>query len=440
MKKNFKIHFIGIGGISMSALAKLLTRLGFVVSGSDCACNDEITELKKMGVEISCSHSKENILNKDLVVYNNAIKANNPELVEAKKQGLLIYSRSELINEIGCFFNCSIGVSGCHGKTTATCMIANIINHKFKNLSHIGGEDINLSNLYFDGNEIFLSEVCEYAKNINNFNSDTAVCLNIGFDHQDSYKNYNELIMAYYAFLDRADTRIINNDDIFLSEYKSNNKITFAINKKADFNAKNIRLKKGIIYFDLYNHYQKILEFKIKGFCIHNVYNALASICVGKVLGLTYEEIKKGLQNFNGVSRRMEKLFENKKIKYYADYAHHPEEIESTLNSIDKVFGLKNTLVVFQPHTFSRTKSLIKEFLKVLPATSTVIYKTYPAREDENQGYSGKYLAKLLGSEYCENEGELLEIIKKSHKKLVLFMGAGDIYFIAKDIIKSLYL
>ena len=439
MKKNFKIHFIGIGGISMSALAKLFIRLKFEVSGSDCAQNRELIELQKEGVSIYSEHKQENVIGKDIVVYNNAIKIDNPELLKAKNLSILIFSRSELLNILSSFFDCSVGVCGCHGKTTATSMIANIVKDNFKCLSHIGGEDLNLSNLYYDGNEVFLTEVCEYAKNINYFNCDIAVCLNIGFDHHDSYKNYNELIMSYYAFLDRADTKVVNNDDIFLNDYKSNNKITFAIRKKADFNAKNIRLKKSGIIFDLYNHYQKIMEFKIKGFCIHNVYNALATICVGKVLGLTYEQIKIGLEKFNGVSRRMEKIFETRKKKYYADYAHHPEEIESTLKSVDKVFGLKNALIVFQPHTYSRTKSLINEFVKVLSQTSVVIYKTYPAREEESQGYSGKYLSQLLACDYCENEEELIETIKKSHKKLVLFMGAGDIYYIAKKIIKSLY-
>lgn len=439
MKKNFKIHFIGIGGVSMSAIAKFFVGLGFCVSGSDIVKSDTIFELEKLGVKITQGHFKENVLGKDLVIFNNAIKNDNPEIIQALESKILVFSRTEILKEIIKHFNLSVGVSGCHGKTTATCMIANMVKGNFKGFIHIGGNDKNLSNYYFDGKELLLTEVCEYAKNINNFTCDIAVCLNIGYDHHDSYKNFNELIMMYYAFLDRADTKIINNDDIYLNNYNSNNVITFGINRKADYSAKNIRIKKGKIYFDLYNHFQKIQEFKISGYCYHNVYNALATICVGKVLGLTYEEIKKGLMKYSGVERRMEYLGKKKRQCYYADYAHHPEELTSTIKSIEKVFGLKNTLIVFQPHTYSRTKNLISEFKNALLGLNLIIYKTYPAREVESQGYSAEKLSKILNVDYCDNKLELLDKIKNSHKKTVFFMGAGDIYYIGKEIIKSLY-
>ncbi len=436
MKNNLKIHFIGIGGISMSALAKFFLQLGFKVSGSDNVNSDVILQLEKMGVEVSLGHKIENVLSCDVVVYNNAIKKDNPEYVYSIKNKL-VFSRGEILHFISKNYDNVIGVSGCHGKTTTSCMISNLLKDKFKIYSHLGGEDLALGNSYFDGNEVLVSEVCEYAKNINLFNSTIAVCLNVGFDHHDCYKNYTELISSYYSFLDRADTKIVNADDIYLSEYKSINKITYGINKRADFTAKNIKLKNNKIFFDLYNYEQKISKFELQGFCLHNVYNALACICVGKVMGIEYEEIKNSLKQFKGVARRMEKLGEGNKI-FYADYAHHPEEIESTLKSIEQALGLKNSLIIFQPHTYSRTKNLFEDFVKAFNKINLIIYKTYPARELEDMGYSAKQLSDKIKCKYTKDWQELRLLIKKSHKKYVIFMGAGDIYYIAKKIVTSL--
>lgn len=437
MKNNLKIHFIGIGGISMSALAKFFITLGFIVSGSDNQSSQIINELIEKGVKIYKEHNFKNLEIVDIVVYNNAIKKDNPELEYALKNSL-VFSRGELLREISNNFNCCIGIAGCHGKTTASCMISNTLKDKYKIFSHLGGEDKNLGNYYFDGNEVMISEVCEYAKNINLFNSSVAVCLNIGFDHHDCYKNYSELISSYYNFLDRADTKIVNNDDIYLSEYKSINKITYGINRTADFMAKNIVIKQNKIKFDLYNYAEKICTFEIEGICKHNVYNALATICAGKVMGQSYGEIKNKLKEFKGVCRRMEKLAEISGKEFFADYAHHPEEIGSTLHSFNDIYGKKNTLIIFQPHTFSRTKSLFNDFIKVLKNNNLILYKTYPARETEDMGYSAKYLSQFVKCEYAETQEQLFNLIKKSHKKRVLFMGAGDIYLIGKKIIKSL--
>ncbi len=437
MKNNLKIHFIGVGGISMSALAKFFLALQFSVSGSDNVDSVTVSELKTKGVKIYLEHKTDNVIDADVVVYNNAIKKDNPEYLYSL-QNKVVFSRGELLSQISKYFYSIIGVAGCHGKTTASCMMANLLKDKLKLFSHLGGEDLSLGNFYFDGNEVFLSEVCEYEKNINLFNSTVAVCLNVGFDHHDSYENYAELIGSYYAFLDRADTKIVNADDIYLSQYKSINKITYGINKIADFTAKNIKLKNNKIYFELYNYEQKISQFEVNGVCKHNVYNALATICVGKVMGLCYDEIKAKLREFKGVSRRMEKLGEKNGKIFFADYAHHPEEISSTLKSVNEIFGLKNTLIIFQPHTYSRTKNLLDDFIKALSNTDLIVYKTYPARESENMGYNGKFLSKKINCKYVETKTELSILIKKSHKKRVLFMGAGDIYFIAKDIIKSL--
>ncbi len=216
MKKNFTFHLIGICGISMSSLAVFLNKLNFEVSGSDCSfCKNQ--NILGDRVLIFNTHKFTNVPKNAIVIYSSAISKDNLELDYALKNNLC-FSRVEFLKIISNFFKLKIGVSGCHGKTTTTCILANMLRYE-KIYTNIGGEDKNLTNSYFKGNDIFLSEVCEYKKNINLFTSDIAVVLNIDFDHVECYRDIKELQNAYYNYLNRAKIRIINNDDKLLRSY-----------------------------------------------------------------------------------------------------------------------------------------------------------------------------------------------------------------------------
>lgn len=432
MKKNFTFYLIGICGISMSSIALLLKDLGFYVSGSDLCFNEIYQKLNKNGIPVFSNHNKNNININDIVIYNSAISENNTELKHALKNNL-VFSRVEFLCLIKNYFNISIGIGGCHGKTTCTSMLVNVFSDK-KIYANIGGIDNNFGNYCFTGSNVFISEVCEYKKNINLFKTDIAVVLNIDFDHLECYSSKEELIKCYYNYLNKAMYKIVNYDDEQLKNYNNKNFISFAIkNKKAYYIAKKIKCKKGYISFKLYENNKYETSFKFKGICKHNVYNVLALICVCKILKINYNTIKNNLLKFNGVSRRSEYLGQYNKCEFYSDYAHHPKEILSTISSFEKVFNKKNILIIFQPHTYSRTKLLFNDFIKVLSKYSVKIFKTFPARETEDQGCSSIELSDALNVEHLENLNDIKKIIKNSHKKIVIFMGAGDLHYIVKE-------
>jgi len=432
MKKNFTFYLIGVCGISMSSLALLLKDLGFSVRGSDLSFNENYLTLNKNGIKVFPNHNKNNVYKKDIVIYNSAIAENNTELIHALKNNLT-FSRVEFLCIIKNFFNISIGVGGCHGKTTCISMLVNVLSNN-NIYANIGGLDNNFGNYYFTGSNFFLSEVCEYKKNINFFNNNIAVVLNIDYDHLECYNSKEELISCYYNYLNRAKYKIVNYDDELLKNYNNDNLITFAIkNKKAYYIAKKIKLKNGYITFKLFEDNKFVVNLKFKGICKHNVYNVLALICICKILKINYNTIKNNLLKFNGVSRRCEFLGHYNNYKIYSDYAHHPKEILSTLSSFKKAFNKNDILIIFQPHTYSRTKLLLNDFISVLSKFHVKIYNTFPARETEDQGYSSLKLSKELNVDHLDNLNDIKKAIKNSHKKIVIFMGAGDLHYIVKE-------
>ena len=209
-KKDFLIHFIGIGGVSMSGLAEYCCSHGFAVSGSDRAYSLKLEKLNDLGVKIFIGHDKTNVQGAQVVVYNDAINADNEEIIQAKEQGSYVLGRAELLNMISENFNTVVGVAGCHGKTTVTCMLAHIFTEaNIPFTAHIGGDDLVYGNFINRGNQVFLSEVCEFKKNITKFNAHYAVCLNTGKDHMDCYADEKELENAYISYVKRAYKSII---------------------------------------------------------------------------------------------------------------------------------------------------------------------------------------------------------------------------------------
>ncbi len=434
-----KIFFIGIGGISMSALAKYLVINGFSVSGSDKTKSESTEYLSEIGCEIFIGHNAKNVENSEVIIYNSAINCDNVELNHAIELKKCVLKRVELLNMILSSFEKSVGFSGSHGKTTATSIFSHILyNSDIGFTSHIGGFDNKLGNLYQSGKEIFATEVCEFDKNINNITVNIAVSLNIDNDHMNSYKDFDELKYAFFDFLNRANIAVVNIDDKSLYEYSINNKfsVTFStLDKSADYFAK-ILSEKDKLSVRFFERSKKLFDVKLNTNCRFNVYNALSAVAVAKVVGISDKSIIDGLKGFCGVKRRNEVVGLINDCKVICDYAHHPKEIENILSSYDT----ENPIVIFQPHTYSRTKLLFDDFIKVLSKVKNLIlFKTYPAREDKSCGYNENDLAIKLDCLVYDNFKELfLKIKDLSFKnKIILVLGAGDLYDKIIDEIKN---
>ena len=423
------VHFIGIGGIGVSSLAKYLLLKGFFVSGSDILLSAQVNELEKLGAVICGNNESEYIHNADVIVVTSAIKSSNESLCLAKKLCKPIYKRSQLLKLISLCYKLSVGIAGSHGKTTATAMLTSILDSKGINfVSFIGGNDNRFGNFYYKNNsKIMLSEVCEYDKNIYDFNAGIGVVLNVDNDHLDTYKNMQNLTRAFYDYLDRAQVRIVCNDDNILKDY-SGSKITYAIENDANYTAKNLHQKSGRYSFDLCFNGKKLFKVYLSVYGKHNVLNALCAIAVAKQLKVSNNHIVEGLKNFNGVGRRFENLGKIGEVKILADYCHHPTEIKCTLETLKELYN-GDYLIIFEPHTYSRTKLLFKDIISVFSGEKPIIYKTFSAREKYSYLGSGSYLAKKIkGATYIKSVDNLLEIIKNTNVSNVVILGAGSLY------------
>ncbi len=437
MKKIKSFYFIGIGGVNMSALAIYLYNNGYKVAGSDLSNNNYVKKLKKTGITVFNNHYKDNVDGFNAIVYTSAIKDDCPELIEARKRKLPVFKRSQLLSLILSNFNKSIAVSGTHGKTTTTALLTEIFSLHFGVTAFIGGESANFSNLLNLGNDICITEACEYEKNLLDLLTTDKIILNIDRDHVDSYSSLDELTHTFNKFAKNSYS-IINGDDNNCKNIKAN--CTFGLNENNTYFAKKIRDTKKGLSFNVYTANKKIFRAHVKLHGIENVYNCLSVIAVCIKYDIPLKKIKIGLKNFNGVSRRNEYLGQFSHIRYYADYAHHPTEIDCYLKNFFR-FNKSNTLIVFQPHTYSRTRELIDDFTKVFAKYDNVaIYKTYPAREPYDKNGSAYFLYNKLQTLYPEKSLMYLENLSCFDEliyyyKKVIILGAGDLY----DKVKTKY-
>ncbi len=441
-KKSKKVHFVGIGGVSMSALAKHALMDGKIISGSDIANSVAIRQLIEKGVTVYNVHDENNLDNVDAVVVTSAIKDDNSEIVFAKRKGLPIIKRSELLNALMKGYKKRVAVSGCHGKTTTTAMIGEIL--KEANLFptvFLGGEYGKDENLCIGKGEFVVAEACEYKKNLLDIESDISVVLNVGNDHMDCYSDMNDLVSTFRQFT-QAGVSVMNGDDEYFDSICGVSTISFGINSCANYKAERLKNNEKGYSFTVYAYSRKRerINLKIKG--KHNVYNALASYAVCDLLGVPSFVIKKSLEKFSGVKRRNEYIGKINSARVFADYAHHPKEIQSTMD-IYAEHG-KKLVVVFQPHTYSRTKNLMKDFVQTLKDIDKLyVLDTYSAREEFDNEGSAKTLSENVNasggkSVFVKDETELKEVLKddlNESVEVILFLGAGDIYDISKSIV-----
>lgn len=427
----------------MSALAKYLVVSGYNVSGSDMMKGEQTDSLAFYGIKVYVGEdgSRKELIGADVVVYTDAVSAQNVELKTARACNKIVYSRAELLSILADEFAMVIAVGGSHGKTTCTSMCAHILKYASALFTaHIGGEDSALGNFHYTGKEYFLTEACEYKKNLLKIKADVAVLLNIDCDHMECYNGEEDLVACFQQYCLNAKTAFVCADDARcrrLGDFPS-----FGIeNALADYRAVQLKASDEKYSFVVEEYGKALCRVKLNALGKCNVYNALAAFAAMRSLGFDEKEIAKGLETFTAVKRRFEKIGSYRGISMICDYAHHPREIAATLATAKGVCR-GDLYVVFQPHTYSRTKLLLNEFVTTLRTVKNlVIYKTYPARELYDEAGSAERLSREVGDcLYAENVQVLKMWLKKTPREgdIVLFLGAGDIYYAAQYLLKEL--
>lgn len=452
---NFKkVFFIGIGGISMSGLAQIVKSLNIQVLGSDLVKNNLTTKLKKQGIKVYYKHRAKNVLGCDLVVFSGAIPKDNPEYKFATENNLPIIERAELLNLIAKRYKNVIAISGTHGKTTTTSMLSYIfIISGLKPTVHIGGEfDYIKGNVLIGENNFFITEACEFRDSFLTLNPTTSVITNIEPEHLDFFQTFENEKLSFNTFKQKTKEKcFISSGYENLIEDKKN-LCTYGFGSECNVYAKNVTLGvDGKYSFDCFKGKEYIGNFKLNIFGRHNVENALCVIGVCLEYNLPYKCIYLGLKTFNNAHRRFEFVGSYKNMQVIHDYAHHPTEIITSIKTCKEVFN-KKVVCVFQPHTYSRTKTLLESFSKCFDGLDSLyILKTYSARENYDYLGSADYLKEsllkinpnfLIKGAYTKKQ--FLKEIKKAEMgdSVLLFLGAGDIEKLPKKLIgkKNFYL
>ena len=443
------IHFVGIGGIGMSGLAQIMKTMGFNIQGSDVNKNKNTENCKKLGIKILKGHIKKNINNVTIVVKSSAIKSNNVELLAAKRSNIPIYDRIEMLANV-IDLKKNIIITGSHGKTTTTSLVAKIISTARLDPTIINGGVINSlkNNAKLGQGEWAVVEADESDGSFLKVPINYSIVTNIDKEHLDYYKNFNNLIESFRKFIEK--TPPIGKSFLFLDNLnirkiiknlKTKNYFTYGFHKDSNYQICNTKYKINFTKFDLkiknvgsQNMYIKNILLNLIG--KHNIYNATAAISLCLNLGLKENVIKKALKNFSGVQRRLTKVFTKNKIEFYDDYAHHPTEIESVLEGIRVVAPKRKIISVFQPHRYSRIKSLKSEFASCFKNCDVVILcPIYAAGESSDKTYNEKKFARMISKfsktqvVLIENENDLTKYFKKNLIKdeIVIGMGAGSI-------------
>ncbi|MGN0815009.1 MAG: UDP-N-acetylmuramate--L-alanine ligase [Candidatus Coproplasma sp.] len=433
MNSDYGYYFIGIGGVSMSALAKMALFYGARVAGSDVVSNEYTAELERMGATIEFGEQTDKLSGSNTVVYSDAIQENDIRLKEAIRLRKTIIPRGEFLNKVSHGFGRVIAVSGCHGKTTCTSMLSHIFGCAGEKFTcHIGGSDLTFNNCYCGGEDFFITEACEYNKNFLRLKPDVGIVLNSDADHLECYGSVKNLKDSYYEFVRCSKTAICLYGDI-----NTENSITFGFDDRADYYARNITASGGKYSFIAYERTQKLGKITLNVYGKHNVLNSLAAVAAARSQAIGFDKISEGLSAFNGVKRRFETLGKFNGATVIADYAHHPNEIKATLRTARQITK-GEIYVIFQPHTYSRTKNLFSEFVKILSSVKKLmIYKTFAAREYYDDAGSALKLSQALKkSRYADGARDVINFLREvSPDDLILFLGAGDIYYIAKNIV-----
>ncbi len=446
------IHFIGIGGISMSGLAEILLNKGYKVTGTDSSDSKIIDRLKSLGATVFLKHNIKNISGADLIVFTDAISKDNIELKAAKQSGIETIDRANFLGALMKNYTYSIAVSGTHGKTSTTSMLASITNHgNLQPTVLLGGQldDIG-GNVKINSDEYILTEACEYKGNILKYFPTMAIILNIDEDHLDYFKNINHIVETFVEYgknLKEDSYLLANLDDPHMQKVIDGTRakvVSFAIDQDADYRAEDIKFSDDgypTFNFNIKGVGKFPITLKVMG--KYSIYNSLASMAAAHLYGVPIDHILKYMNLYRGVHRRLEYKGDFNGIDILDDYAHHPTEIKATLKALNNRKGRK-LYCIFQPHTFTRTKSLLNGFAESFAlADNVIITDIYAAREKDNGEIHARDLAKKIKeknsntiylSTFKEIEDYLILKVKKGD--VILTMGAGNVYLIGESILE----
>lgn len=452
LSKEKNIHFIGIGGVSMSALAVILKNDGYKISGSDFKESEALNALRAKGIEVFIGHSPENIKNACAVVYTAAIKEDNPELAFARSLNIPVVDRATLLGVLMKNYKTPVAVSGTHGKTTTTSMLADVFLTAEKNptilvggnLSSIGG------NMRDGGKEYLITEACEYCGSFLKFNPFGEIILNIEEDHLDYFKDIEDIKNCFSNFAQippESGFIVANFDDekvISVTKAAKANVISYGVKSEAaQFTAENITYdENGFASFDVINGGKKVLRISLSVTGEHNIGNALAVFATASTMGISPQTIKDGILAFTGADRRFQKRGEYNGIPVIDDYAHHPTEIKVTLKgaknaAAGKVWG------VFQPHTYTRAYKLLNEFSESFyDCHKVIVTDIYAAREKDTGLINSEKITEEINKKsnnavYIKDFSDIAAYLKQNAKKgdIIITLGAGNVCDVCKLLI-----
>lgn len=447
LKDKKHIHFIGIGGSGMFPIVQILHAEGFYITGSDNNETETIKIEREMGIPIFMGQRAENIEGADLIVYTAAIMSDNPELIAAKASGVTCIERSIMLGEITRRYNNAICISGTHGKTTTSALLTQIlVEAKMSPTAVIGGKLPLIDGSGIVGkSDLMVCESCEFVDTFLKLSPNIAVILNIDEDHLDYFKTLDNIIKSFNKFAKMADKAIVVNGDDenslkAISDIKHIPIITFGYKETNNFVAKNVEFNGYGHDYDLYHNGEFLMKVKLSVPGVHNVLNSAAAVAAAMLAKTPVSEIANAIPHFNGAGRRFEKLGVVNGFTVVDDYAHHPKEIEVTLNSA-KALNFNKIWAVFQPFTYSRTYLLLDDFAKALSiADNVVLSEIMGSREKNTYNIYSKDLAeKIENCVWYNTFEEMADYVLKnaSAGDLVITLGCGDVYKCAKMIIEK---
>lgn len=449
-----RIHCLGIGGIGLSAVAEILKDNGHIVTGTDIKTSEVTEHLQSVGIRVYPEHVSENVENVDAVVYSAAVSDENPEVVRARELGIPLFSRAEVLGMIMENYENSVAICGTHGKTTVTSMTSLILrNACYKPTILVGGNlpEIN-GNVEIGSNDYFVTEACEYMDSFLNLKPSIGVILNIDSDHLDYFKDMDHIVRSFRTFVEQiGDDGVVvaYGDNPFVKDVLKDhsNKITYGYSEGCDYYAENIVFDDfGFPSFDICHDGAVTASLKLAVPGEHNVLNSMAAFATARYLGVDVEVIRNTLAAFGGTHRRFDFVgITEDGVKVIDDYAHHPTEVRATISAASNV--KHNRLwIVFQPHTYTRTKALFDEFTDCFVDTDVlVLTDIYAAREKDVYNISTEKLYNAMRERHPEKEiyyisdfDEIADFVKSKAEAddIVITMGAGDVYKIGELILK----
>jgi UDP-N-acetylmuramate--alanine ligase len=452
-KKNHHIHFVGIGGIGMSGIAELLLNLGYRVSGSDLNKTDLTQRLLSLGATIYEGHDKKNIDDVDVVVLSSAINSENPEVIIAKENNIPIIPRAEMLAEL-MRLKYGIAIAGSHGKTTTTSLVACVLEYGGIDPTVVIGGKLNKTNTnaFLGQGDFLVAEADESDGSFLKLPPTIAVVTNIDREHMDFYRDLNQIKDTFVEFLNKVpfygiSIICLDNENLQSIIPRLEKRIlTYGCSSQADIQARDIEIEGYNSKFNVYMNDKKLGIIKLNMPGVHNVCNALAAVGVGLELNVQFKTIKKALAEFKGVHRRFQIRGTKKSITWVDDYAHHPTEIKMTLKAA-KASSKKRVVVLFQPHRYTRTRDLFKEFMSAFnEADVLIITDIYAAGEKEIEGVNSQKFYQSI-KDYGHKDVTFIpklsdaEIYLKDNLKkndLFLTMGAGNVWKSGENIINML--